>query len=180
MSPLGRLDGLHHGVICPSSGSLWCPRVISPLPARSMLPCLLWLFDYRSCTSVSALVIVSSYLVQGTKRPPLRLGGWLGGYGWTLSACPSRGKQSSHSLLSCATLEIRLSHLTESLETLQNFPAHHWSLFGNRFHACLLPLSSISAEQHQTVCVKSRMTAVVGKVTSCKMSISTAISTFTP
>ncbi|KAH8631041.1 hypothetical protein IG631_15618 [Alternaria alternata] len=72
------------------------------------------------------------------------------------------------------------SHLTEGPETLQNFPVRHWSLFGNRSYACLLPLSPISTEQHQTVCIKSRMTAIVGKVSICQMSISTAITIFAP
>jgi hypothetical protein len=44
----------------------------------------------------------------------------------------------------------------------------------------LLPLSSISAEQHQAVCIKSRMTALVGKVSSSEMFISTAITIFAP
>jgi hypothetical protein len=142
-------------------------------------PCFPVYFGFLTTVPVLACPPSLSWPVTSCKVPSGRRSVWLG-YGSTLSACSSRGKHSSHSLPSCATLEIPLSHLTEGLETLQNFPVRHWSLFGNRSHACLLPLSPISAEQHQTVCIKSRMTAIVGKVSSCQMSISTAITIFAP
>ncbi|KAH6878899.1 hypothetical protein BKA58DRAFT_105241 [Alternaria rosae] len=173
VSPLGRLGALHHGVICPSSGALWRPRVISPLPARTTLPCLFWLFDYRSCTSVSALVIiVGSYFVQGTKRPPLRLAGLL------LRA----HQEANTAATACRPVPPSRSDCLfyRGSGNSPEFPRRSLVTFRKSLSCLLVAASYSSAEHHRTVCLKSRMMPVVGKVGRCEIFISTPITICTP